>query len=204
MRGCDHCVGGARIGALLKAAGYVGVIRYAAAGRSDVNVTRAEVDDLRAHGIGLAIVNEHAAGYLLGGYTVGHDRALGARQVCRDAGLDDGVIFMAGDSETLQASTQNQALVADALRGAGDAIGRENVGFYGSYYMIQYLLRSSPWIQYWWQCAAWSGGLKDDGSGRPRLIHPAACALQRAVTEYVGGVELDPDDLLKEIGRAHV
>lgn len=187
-KGCDHSNGGVKIGAALKAAGYVGVFRYACLGRSDVNITADEVQDLRNHGIQIAIVNEHQAGYLLGGYNTGYNRAIQARGICRSAGLEDGVIYMAGDSEVLQENETNRASVATAMRGCGDAIGKGNTGFYGSYYMIDYLVSHEPWIQYYWQTVAWSN----------RNIHPRACALQLAERDYVGGVELDVNVLYKE------
>lgn len=188
MKGCDHSTAGVAIGGALKAAGYVGVFRYAAEGRGDVNINRSEYDDLKAHGIEVAIVNEHSAAYLLGGYQVGHDRALGARQVCRDAGLPDGVIYMGGDSESLQTSQGNLAAVAAAMRGCGDAVGMDNAGYYGSYYVIDYLVNHEPWIRYYWQTVAWSSG----------HLHPRANAFQHAATATVGGVDLDLDDLLTQ------
>lgn len=97
MKGGDHSTGGVRIGAQLKAAGYSGVVRYACAGRGDVNITPGEVNDLKAHGIGIGIVNEHAADYLLGGYSVGKQRAIEAQQIARACGLPDGVVYMAAD-----------------------------------------------------------------------------------------------------------
>jgi Rv2525c-like, glycoside hydrolase-like domain len=185
-RGCDHSNGGAIIGAQLQAAGYKGVFRYAAAGRGNVNITAREVADLKAHGIAIAIVNEHSAAYLLGGYATGRDTALAARDVCRAAGLADGVIYMGGDSELLQMSGTNLALVASAMDGAAVALGQQNAGYYGSAVVIDYLVRHRPWIRYYWQTVAWSGG----------WLHPRANALQRASTAYAGGVQLDIDDLL--------
>lgn len=186
QKGCDHSTAHVAIGADLKRAGFVGVFRYAATDRDDVNISRGEADDLKAHGIEIAIVNEHSAAYLLGGYNTGHQTALGARNVCREAGLEDGVIYMGGDSESLQTSQGNLAAVAAAMRGCGDAIGRENAGYYGSYYVIDYLVNHEPWIQWYWQTVAWSGG----------HFHPKRNAYQHASTATVGGVELDLDDLV--------
>jgi Rv2525c-like, glycoside hydrolase-like domain len=185
-RAVDHSTGNARIGAALKAAGCTGVFRYAAAGRGDVNITAGEIADLEAHGIDIAIVNEHEAGYLLGGYPIGYERALEARAICRACGLPDGVIYFAGDSESLQASSHNLGLVGDAMRGAGDAIGRGNVGFYGSAFVIDYLVARYPWIRYFWQTSAWSSGRR----------HPAACAYQEPRQQLIGGVQCDLDELM--------
>src|SRR5512142_946191 len=186
MKAADHSTAHARIGAALKAAGYGGIFRYAAAGRASVNITQEEIEDLRAHGIQIAIVNEHGAGYLLGGYSTGHQRAIETRQITRACGLQDGVIYLAGDSEELQASTRNMSLVGDALRGAGDAIGRDNVGLYGSYYLIDYIARHYPWVRHFWQTAAWSRGLR----------HPRACAYQQARQVTIGGVQCDINEIL--------
>jgi Rv2525c-like, glycoside hydrolase-like domain len=187
MRAVDHSTTGARIGAALKSAGVGGVFRYAGLGRTDVNITAGEVADLRAHNIAIAIVNEHSAGYLLGGYQAGYDAAKGARDVCRAAGLPDGVIYMAGDSEQLQ-DAGNIPRVGDALRGAGDAIGRSNTGLYGSYYLIEGVKNRCSWIRYWWQTAAWSGGHR----------HPLACAYQEPRQALYGGVQCDLNEILAE------
>jgi Rv2525c-like, glycoside hydrolase-like domain len=187
-RAVDHSTGGARIGAQLQTAGITGIFRYACAGRSDVNITPGEIADLRMHGVEVAVVNEHAAGYLLGGYSVGHLAALEGQEIARACGLPDGVVYLAGDSESLQDSNRTMALVGDACRGAGDAIGRENVGYYGSYPVIDYLARHYPWIRYYWQTAAWSGGRR----------HPLACAYQEPRQALFGNVQCDLDELLAD------
>lgn len=196
MNGVDHSTGGAIIGAALKAAGVQGIVRYAAAGRTNVNITKAEVDDLMKHDIAIGIVNEHAANYLLGGKPVGRQRASEAQAIATSAGLPEGVVFMAADFDvTIGGPTfpgsqgeKNMQLVAEALVGAGETIGQDNVGFYGSYFAIEYLTHHLPWLKYYWQTLAWSMG----------LLHPARDLYQYASARTINGVSCDNDDLVSK------
>lgn len=184
-RACDHSTGNARIGAQLKLAGYDGILRYAAYGRTDVNITPGEVSNLIDNGIEIGIVNEHEAAYLLGGYNVGHRCAIETRDITRQCGLPDGVIYFAGDSESLQASQTNMEVVRQAMMGAAAVVGNSNVGFYGSYYVIDYLVHYAPWIEWYWQTVAWSSG----------NVHPHAQILQLAEAATIGGVSIDIDEI---------
>lgn len=191
----DHSTSNVKIGAGLHAAGIGGVIRYASAGRGNVNITPSEVDDLKSHGISIGIVNEHAAAYLLGGEAVGKQRAHEAQQIARACNLEDGVVYMAGDFDATlggythpgSAGERNMEKIHAALNGAADSIGPDCVGFYGSYFAIDWLAHHAPWIKYYWQTSAWS----------MKLLHPTADIYQGNVISRqpsnlsVGGVSLD-------------
>ena len=185
---CDHSTGGVIIGGALKRVGYRGVLRYACAGRGDVNITPDEVRDLQANGLEIGIVVEFAADWLLGGSAAGRDGASGSRAICRACGLKDGVIYLAGDSDftgMAPAGPTNASMLAirEACKGAADTVGAENVGFYGSYYAVEWLAEHAPWIKWFWQTEAWSRG----------KVSEHAQILQRARYDVVAGVQLDPD-----------
>lgn len=195
----DHSTAGVSIGAALKAGGVAGVVRYAAAGRGDVNITPHEIADLRNHGLAIGIVNEHSAGYLLGGREIGKQRAHEAQQISVACGLPEGVVYMAGDDDlTLggptypgSAGSRQMQKVGAALEGAGEAIGRGNVGFYGGYFAIDWVVHNVPWIKYIWQTPGWS----------QRLVHPTADLYQgsqvsrQPVFSTINGVQCDVNEI---------
>lgn len=78
------------------------------------------------------------------------------------------------------------AAIAQALHGAADGIGPENVGFYGSYFGMVWLIRNEPWIQWYWQTLAWS----------QNNLHPRRNLYQHASSNNIGGVDVDLDDIL--------
>lgn len=85
--------------------------------------------------------------------------------------------------------------IAQALRGAGDGIGRQNVGFYGSYFAMNWLIAHEPWIAWYWQTLAWSREFLGGGAYRD-LLHPRRNLYQYALSNNVGGVDVDLDDLV--------
>jgi hypothetical protein len=191
----DHSTAGAIIGAALKQAGMgAGLIRYACGGRSDVNITAAEVADLRAHGVSVGIVLEHQADWLLSMDSV-PSRVLASREVTRSVGLPDGVTYMAADWDCTNGGPvvpgglgeRNLRSILTSLQRAATVIGPDNVGFYGSKFAIDWLLIHAPWLRWYWQTEAWSQG--------ERSQH--ACLYQRAQSVSVAGVVVDVDEVWK-------
>ena len=191
----DHSTAGAIIGGTLKRDGFVGAIRYAAQGRADVNITPAEYRDLKANGLEVGIVVEHEATWLLRGPLAVSQLIAGARSVWREAGIPDGITWLACDFDATKGGPtrpgspgdHNMHQIAASLHGAATLIGHENVGFYGSAYAIDWLTAHEPWVQWYWDTAAWSGG---------RPPHPRAQLYQRAQQQNVAGVQVDIDDRL--------
>lgn len=195
----DHSTAGVTLGASLKARGISGVVRYAAAGRGNVNITPHEIDDLRHHGLAIGIVNEHEAKYLLGGRDVGKQRAHEAQQIAVTCGLPEGVVYMAADDDlTLGGPTypgsqgdRNMQKVGAALEGAGESIGRNHVGFYGGYFTIDWVVHHLPWIKCIWQTPGWSN----------RLIHPTSDLYQgsqksrQPIFTTINGVQCDLNEV---------
>lgn len=194
LKGADHSTGGAQIGGALRAQGYRGIVRYAAEGRGDVNISRSEADDLKANGIPIGVVCEHSAQFLLGGFAVGAERARGAEDVTHAAGIGPGVMYFAADWDCTNGGPtfpgspgdHNMHAILDTLNGAASVIGRDNVGFYGSYFGIDWLVHNAPWIKWFWCTEAWSHG----------LVHPRANLYQRAVSASIAGVSCDIDVIL--------
>lgn len=152
-------------GSLLRALGYTGIIRYAAPGRNDVNITAQEVTDYHAHGLAIGIVNERQADYML--YTNGAESAKGADEVTRAAGLPDGPTFFAADFDATKGGPthpgspgdKNMDQIARFLEQAASAVGENAVGFYGSYFACLALVTKTPWLKYYWETEAWSEGM---------------------------------------------
>jgi hypothetical protein len=167
MIGADYSAGRPG-GAALAAAGVKVVGRYAAAGRTSININAAEVADLRAHGIDVFIYNEHEASYMMGGAARAATVAPAAVKVCRDAGLPDGPIFYAvdwdatlGGAPTSATALANMRALADFLTGAARVTSWDVVGVYGGYYVIKWLLDNLPNLKHAVQTSAWSAGRWD-------------------------------------------
>lgn len=180
---CDHSTAGAIIGGTLRRDGYQGVVRYAAAGRGNVNITPAEIADLKANGVPVAIVVEHEADWLLHTASVA-GRIVGARDITRACKLPDGVLYLACDFDAQGDATMQQ--IEASLNAAAAVVGRENVGFYGGYFAIEWLVQHGWKDINYWQTAAWSQG----------LLHTYAKLYQRASTATVAGVQVDVDVVL--------
>lgn len=187
---CDHSSGGAIIGGTLRQKGFNGCVRYACEDRGDVNITPAEVHDLKINGVAIGIVLEHEADWLLHPNVIRRTRA--CVDITRACGLPDGPVYGAADWDcTLGGPTrpgspgyQNMRAIAHSMEMMGSVLGRENVGFYGSKFAIDDLVLMCPWIKWYWQTEAWSM--------RQQSRH--ACLFQRAQQMTVAGVQVDIDD----------
>jgi hypothetical protein len=185
----DHSTGGAIIGGTLKRDGFAGVVRYAAAGRPDVTLSHAELKDLQANGMPVAIVCEHEATWLLNTPLV-TGRVKAALAITRALGLPDGVLYLAADFDATNGGPtapgskgdQQMTRILASLEAAATVIGQDNVGFYGSAFAIDWLVAKAPWIKWFWCTEAWSHG---------RPPHPQAQLYQRAASADVAGVQCD-------------
>jgi zinc D-Ala-D-Ala carboxypeptidase len=176
-------------GATLKSAGCVGVVRYAGALNPAFNITRAEADDLHAHGLPIAIVCEQRTGDILKGRETGRQMAQAALDDTRAAGLPDGVVYAAVDIDATlggpttpgSAGDLQMVKVHETLLGFADVLGWANVGVYGSYYVIDWLISKAVPVAAYWQTAAWSRGLQ----------HPKAVLYQHAGPAPVAGCDIN-------------
>lgn len=201
MIGADYSTGRPG-GAALTNAGVQAVGRYAAAGRGDVNITADEVIDLRNHGIDVFVYNEHSAGYMLGGAAAAATIAPGAVKVCNDAGLPPGPIFYAidfdatrGGAPTSAKALADMAALADFVKGAAKATGWPNVGVYGGYYVIRWLLDALPQLGHAVQTSAWSLG-----PAGMTIWEPRAFARQDGYNWMIRGVNCDHLTIMRDDG----
>jgi LysM repeat protein len=139
-------------GAKLQANGKTFAVRYLHS--SGKGISNAEIADLRAHSIQIAVVYEAGAKSFLG-------RAAGAAQARTAQSLLNGLnlssslpIYFAVDWD---ASEADQAGIDEALRGAADVIGAGRVGLYGGYWPVS-RAQAHGTARWLWQTYAWSGG----------------------------------------------
>ena len=186
MQILDYAAGypGARA---VKAAGYGGVIRYLRKeGSSWVKpITAAELTDMRAHGLAVAVVYQAVStSRILSGRPGGRHDAQWAQARARDIGVPDPrCIYFAADRDIVGRAQLDQVLAY--LDGAASVLGRDRVGVYGEYDVISAALPGHA--AYGWQTAAWSGGR------RSREAH----LYQRVGQPLVGGIRVDINDVLK-------
>lgn len=152
MKGLDYSSSRPNLAAV-KAAGYGFVVRYAAT--TQKGITRSEAVAIRNAGLGLALVFEAYAKRPLEGRLAGRTDALTARTVADAIGFPaTRPIYFAVDWD---ARSAEQAVIDEYLRGAGEVLGAQRIGVYGSCGVVDrcYAAGSAKWF---WQTYAWSGG----------------------------------------------
>jgi hypothetical protein len=181
-------------GAAIRAAGYSFVVRYLDNGLSGrVNIDAAEVADLRANGVNIALVWERK---IIGqpdratqGASAGTADAQAARAAAAAVGLDGFPIYFAVDFDVpdyAPSSADPMAKlgpVGQYLLAARNVMGFWRMGVYGGFYAVSRALDAGL-ASLAWQTLAWSGGQTD---GRIQL-------LQRISTMSVGGVDCDVNE----------
>lgn len=178
-------------GAAVRAAGYGFVARYLpnGLGSGRVNLSAAEVTDMRANGVSVTMVWESQANRAAAGFSAGQADADYAAGQAKAVGLDGLPIYFAVDFDIPDyspAATSPRAKlgpVGDYFDGVASVLEHGRVGVYGGYWAVRRVLDSG--LAMWaWQTAAWSGGNVD-----PR-IH----LFQRIGTVYVAGVACDVNE----------
>jgi hypothetical protein len=146
--------------AQLVAAGKHFAVRYLT-GSPGKRVTKAEVDDLTAHGIALVSNYETTGGFMLGGFNAGVDAGKAAWAAHKALGGPDATssgkpvpIYFSLD---FNATLDEYKVALQFLKGAGSAIGWSHVGMYGGLFQVEFAAQDGvPWL---WQTYAWSQGL---------------------------------------------
>lgn len=152
----------------IKAAGAQFVARYLSPD-STKNITKSEVADYKANGLGVVVVWESSANRMLGGYAAGQADAQAAEVQRAAVGLpSDMPIYFACDFD---AQGTQYHTINEYLRGVNDAIGLNRTGVYGGYYVLENVFSAPARAQYGWQTVAWSNGnwsthanIRQDGS----------------------------------------
>jgi hypothetical protein len=182
--------------AQVKAAGYVGVVRYIGFPANRKCLTAAEFADMTGHGVGVALVYEQTAGDALAGRAAGRAAARLALAHAADLGFPVGSrpIYYACDTDVV--SEAQFGAVLEYLRGAGEVHGGPaRVGVYGEFDVME-RAGAAGVASWFWQTRAWSGGRL---SGRAHLR-------QEIGTYTVGGIACDRNTILAadwgQTGRA--
>lgn len=135
----------------LKAAGYVGAMRYLARTVDAKLLQASERDALHAAGLGIGLVWETTASRAGEGEAAGVADVRSAEALADDLGVpDDLPIFYAVDFDA------GPAQVAPYVEGVR-ANARRPVGLYGSFRIVEGIE-----VDWYWQCAAWSKGRISD------------------------------------------
>jgi hypothetical protein len=127
------------------------VVRYLSGGNSK-DITKSEASSLSKAGFSICLVWETTASRASKGYAAGEYDAKKALAQAKSVGMPASrPIYFAVDYDA------NGSAVASYFRGAIAAIGKERVGVYAGYRVIDYLYRNKL-AKYFWQTLAWSGG----------------------------------------------
>lgn len=170
-------------GAALAAAGKAFAARYLSNDASK-NLTRAEADDLAAHGVWSVVVWESTSNRAGAGRAAGIADAKAATQQATAAGMPSTrPIYFAVDYDATPAT------VDAYFQGAASILGAARVGVYGGYRVVKHLLDTGL-VRWAWQTAAWSGGQWDNRAhikqGAYVTINGVQCDLDTASTTDYG------------------
>ena len=172
----------------LKAAGYVGAVRYLPKmGSSGVVVlTPREVTDFRARDLDLAVIFEsQSGGRAMQGRAAGaQDGEWALARAIELLGHTPRCIYFAVDAEVI--GTVQMGAVGSYFDGVASKLGGVRRGGYGQFSVIEYLFDTNR-IHWGWQTRAWSGGKTSS----------RACLYQDATQRTVAGVGVDNNLVLK-------
>lgn len=142
------------IPAIVKA-GVKTVIRYVGHPASGADLTQSEAKALLAHGLGIGLVYEGSASWMLGGHAAGIEAANAAKSHIRAlGGPDHPFVYFAADFDASAAQTD---AVMQCLAGAAQVLGKNYVGVYGGLRVVTTALQDGRAYRAW-QTVAWSGG----------------------------------------------
>lgn len=166
--------------AALAAAGYTFACRYLSRDPSK-NLTLAEAEALKAHGISVVANWEYGAQDMLRGDAGGvADAQLAAAQATA-AGMPAGrPIYFSADWDVTPAQ---EATVLAYLAGADSVLGAGAVGEYGGFYPVR--IARDHGVAWTWQSSGWSGGQWD-----------ARDTIRQTGSATVGGVQVDVNEAM--------
>ncbi len=172
--------------AAVKAAGFMGVIRYIGFDPAlrPKCIGKAEYAAMTGAGLGVALVYENQAGDALQGRAAGVTAATRARQWADRIGFPaDRPIYMACDTDVV--TPAQFAAVLDYLRGAAEVHGGPGrVGVYGEADVIERAAAAGV-ARWFWQTKAWSHGIVSDHDHLLQVLGQAT----------VGGVVCDRNEI---------
>lgn len=183
--GLDYSAGSIP-GATIRAAGYQFVIRYAGTPGRAKNISRAEYQDLIAHGVQTWLVYENSVNDIKGGYPGGVAAAKTARADATSVGYPaSSPIFFCADRHL---TATEVALGVQYIKGAASFLGHDATGAYGFSEFI-YAVKTGGVAAYYWQC------------GNRNTLIPGVHLYQRQPPyASVGGISCDVNEQLLLIG----
>jgi hypothetical protein len=149
-------------GAVLAAAGISSVGRYLGSPGDGRCLTRAEYDDLTAHGIDVWLIREATGREMLNGRAEGQNQARTAQAAIERLGLpSDSVVYFTAD---FAVQPSQYGVCDDYLRGVNDVFqDTDRIGLYAG---VPYIVHVKSWggAAYWWKpgASSWSGGQSTD------------------------------------------
>lgn len=144
-------------GAALAQAGKHFAVRYLSSTSKGLTLT--ELQDLKLHGISIALVYESGAGRSLSGKAAGMVDAAAAADQIHKLGLPNLPVYFAVDFD---ASAIQQIQIDNYLAGIASVLGANRVGIYGSYGVIERCQQNKT-ATWFWQTYAWSHGMTAPG-----------------------------------------
>ena len=179
LQGVDYS-SGHMSAATAKKYGLSFVCRYVSSPGAAKNLTKAEIADWQANGIGIVVVFEQGANNPLGGASQGKKDA-NAAQVQLDAlGISNAPIYFAVDFDV---TTAQMTIIDGYLSAACGVVGMTRMGVYGSLAMVGHALDNGL-VTYAWQTYAWSHKKLDN---RTHIY-------QYSNDQKVGGLDVDLDE----------
>lgn len=146
--------------------------RYGGPGSAGKHLTLSEARALTAAGMSIVANAEGAADGLNNGYSAGVSWASQAEAHFAACGMPpDRPIYFSVDFDT---TSGNWARLDAAMDGAASVIGRNRVGVYGEFSIIEHLAANGK-ATWFWQTYAWSGG---------------RWSAHNHIEQYLNGVEL--------------
>lgn len=139
----------------LAAAGIRFACRYGGPGTAPKHLTLSEAQALNAAGIAVVANAEGSANGLINGFAAGASWASDAEAHFRACGMPPGrPIYFSVDFDTTSGDWDE---LDSAMDGAASVIGRERVGVYGEYSIIEHFAANQK-ARWYWQTYAWSLG----------------------------------------------
>jgi hypothetical protein len=171
----------------IKAAGFLGAVRYIGFPSRRKCTTAAELADFTGHGLGMALVYEDSASDWLGGFARGVDAGRRARDHANAIGFPaDRPIYMAVDRDVV--TEAEFRTMVDYLRGAAGPLGGVRLtGVYGEHDVCARAAQAAT-ATWFWQCRAWSG--------TPPRLFAGRHLYQRVGQVTVGGITCDINDVV--------
>lgn len=171
-------------GAALAAAGKAFAVRYIGHSNPAVNLTTAEIADLHAHNVAVAVVLERGQTRLLGGEPTGRVDGAFAKSELAALGIPaDRPVYFAVD---FNAGPADQTAINAYLTGAATQLGISRVGVYGSFDVVTRCNRANV-ADWYWQTIAWSRGLRAD------FIHLYQWQTGSTGAPHINGAPVDND-----------